>query len=77
MSNSKADKEGKAISLTHQENKLLDAATDIFSNPPDLAEDMAFTHAIFCQVGLPITSKDRKFNRIPRSISAPSVHRQP
>jgi len=64
MSNSKADKEGKAISLTHQENKLLDAATDIFSNPPDLAEDMAFTHAIFCQVGLPRSKVDgREFMR--------------
>lgn len=64
MSNSKSDKEGKAISLTHQENKLLDAATDIFSNPPDLAEDMAFTHAIFCQVGLPRSKVDgREFMR--------------
>ena len=35
MSDSWVDKEGKAISLTHQENKLLDAATDIFSNPPE------------------------------------------
>lgn len=64
MSNSKAEKEGKAISLTHPENKLLDAATDIFSNPPDLAEDMAFTHAIFCQVGLPRSKVDgREFMR--------------
>lgn len=64
MSNSKAEKKGKATSLTHQENKLLDAATDIFSNPPDLAEDMAFTHAIFCQVGLPRSKVDgREFMR--------------
>lgn len=64
MSDSGADKKGKAISLTHQENKLLDAATDIFSNPPDLAEDMAFTHAIFCQVGLPRSKVDgREFMR--------------
>lgn len=64
MSDSGADKKGKVISLTHQENKLLDAATDIFSNPPDLAEDMAFTHAIFCQVGLPRSKVDgREFMR--------------
>ena len=64
MSNSKAEKDGKALSLTHQENKLLGAATDIFSNPPDLAEDMAFAHAIFCQVGLPRSKVDgREFMR--------------
>lgn len=64
MSSNKAEKDGKALSLTRQENKLLDSATDIFSNPPDLAEDMAFTHAIFCQVGLPRSKVDgREFMR--------------
>jgi len=64
MSSSKAEKDGQALSLTHQENKLLDSAIDIFSNPPDLAEDMAFTHAIFCQVGLPRSKVDgREFMR--------------
>lgn len=64
MSSSTAKKDGQALSLTHQENKILDSATDIFSNPPDLAEDMAFTHAIFCQVGLPRSKVDgREFMR--------------
>lgn len=64
MSSSRAKKDGQALSLTHQENKILDSATDIFSNPPDLAEDMAFTHAIFCQVGLPRSKVDgREFMR--------------
>jgi len=64
MSSSKVEKDGQALSLTHQENKLLDSAIDIFSNLPDLAEDMAFTHAIFCQVGLPRSKVDgREFMR--------------
>lgn len=64
MSDRKAEKGKHAINLTPQENKLLDAAADIFCNPPDLAEDMAFTHAIFCQVGLPRSKVDgREFMR--------------
>ena len=35
-----------------QEDKLLDAATGVYGNPPK-GDDMAFTHAVFCQVGLP------------------------
>ena len=35
-----------------QENKLLDVATEVYGNPPK-GDDMAFTHAVFCQVGLP------------------------
>lgn len=42
----------RAVVLTAQENKLLDAATDIATTPPS-GEDMAFTHAVLCQVGLP------------------------
>ena len=36
---------------TRQENKLLDAAAEIYGTLP--TDDMAFTHAVFCQVGLP------------------------
>ncbi|EJC0967052.1 replication protein, partial [Salmonella enterica subsp. enterica serovar Newport] len=38
--------------MTAQESKLLDAASDIAMTPPS-GEDMAFTHAVLCQVGLP------------------------
>ena len=47
--------EGKAyklLDLALQEGKLLDVATEIYGNPPR-GGDMAFTHAVFCQVGLP------------------------
>lgn len=42
----------RAVVLTAQESKLLDAASDIAMTPPS-GEDMAFTHAVLCQVGLP------------------------
>lgn len=38
--------------ITPQQNKLIDVATDIAMTPPS-GEDMAFTHAVLCQVGLP------------------------
>ena len=47
--------EGKArklLDLALQEGKLLNVATEIYGNPPR-GGDMAFTHAVFCQVGLP------------------------
>ena len=47
--------EGKAhklLDLALQEGKLLDVATEIYGNSPR-GDDMAFTHAVFCQVGLP------------------------
>ena len=47
--------EGKAhklLDLALQEGKLLDVATEIYENSPR-GDDMAFTHAVFCQVGLP------------------------
>ena len=47
--------EGKAhklLDLALQDGKLLDVATEIYGNPPR-GDDMAFTHAVFCQVGLP------------------------
>lgn len=43
---------GRTLVLSKQENKLLDVATDIAASPPS-GEDMAFTHAVLCQVGLP------------------------
>lgn len=45
-------KAGRAAVLSEQERKLLDKATTIASVPPT-GEDMAFTHAVLCQVGLP------------------------
>ena len=42
----------KLLDLALQEGKLLDVATEIYGNPPR-GDDMAFTHAVFCQVGLP------------------------
>lgn len=51
------------MSNSRAERKLIDAATDILT-PPDLTDDMAFTHAIFCQVGLPRSKVDgREFIR--------------
>lgn len=38
--------------LTAQEYKLIEVAADIATYPPG-GEDMAFTHAVLCQVGLP------------------------
>ncbi|HBV0869509.1 TPA: replication protein [Klebsiella pneumoniae] len=45
-------KKGQGLILTRADNALIEAAADIASNPP-LGEDMAFTHAVLCQVGLP------------------------
>ena len=42
----------KLLDLALQEGKLLDVATEIYGNSPR-GDDMAFTHAVFCQVGLP------------------------
>ncbi|ELR0169770.1 replication protein [Salmonella enterica subsp. enterica serovar Poona] len=38
--------------LTRQEGKLIEVGAEIATNPPG-GEDMAFTHAVLCQVGLP------------------------
>jgi len=42
---------GRAVP-TRADSMLIGAAADIANNPP-LGEDMAFTHAVLCQVGLP------------------------
>ena len=42
----------------------------------DLAKNIFQVHGVD-ERGKAVLKKDRKFNRIPRSISAPSVHRQP
>lgn len=41
-----------ALVLSAQNEKLLDAATEIIATPPT-GGDMAFTHTVLCQVGLP------------------------
>ena len=46
------DKACRLLDMALQEDKLLDVATEIYGNPPK-GDDMAFTHAVFCQVGLP------------------------
>lgn len=38
--------------LTERDQKLIEAGAEIATNPP-AGEDMAFTHAVLCQVGLP------------------------
>jgi hypothetical protein len=38
--------------LSAQDRKLIEAGAEIATNPPS-GEDMAFTHAVLCQVGLP------------------------
>ncbi|EPB6992086.1 replication protein RepA [Escherichia coli] len=49
--------------LTEQQGKLLDVAAEIATIPPT-GEDMAFTHAVLCQVGLPRAKVDgREFMR--------------
>lgn len=47
-----------------QSTKIFDAAAEIYDTAPT-GEDMAFTHAIFCQVGLPRSKVDgREFMRV-------------
>jgi hypothetical protein len=50
--NDVSNKPSRSSSLTDQCNKLIDAASTIYGNAPT-GDDMAFTHAVFCQVGLP------------------------
>ena len=42
----------KSGPLTRRDSKLIEASTLIATEPPS-GEDMAFTHAVLCQVGLP------------------------
>jgi hypothetical protein len=50
----KKGKPGGELILSAQEVKLLDAAAEIAMSSPDQArENMAFTHTVLCQVGLP------------------------
>ena len=46
-----------AGSLTVADQKLVEAGAEIASSPPS-GEDMAFTHAVLCQVGLPRAKVD-------------------
>ena len=51
------------IILTEQDQKLIEAGAEIATNPPS-GEDMAFTHAVLCQVGLPRSKVEgREFMR--------------
>ena len=57
------DKAYKHLDLAPREGKLLDVATEIYGNLPR-GGDMAFTHAVFCQVGLPRSKVEgREFMR--------------
>ena len=42
----------RPLTLVPQDGQLLDTATGIYGSSPR-GDDMAFTHAVFCQVGLP------------------------
>lgn len=65
--------------LTQSDLKLIEASAEIMSTPPD-GEDMAFTHSVLCQVGLPRSKFDgREFmrqsgvvRRNPRNFRQPS-----
>ena len=49
--------------ITVGDQRLIDAGSSIYSNTPT-GDDMAFTHAVFCQVGLPRSKvKSREFMR--------------
>lgn len=51
------------MAMTDQANKLIDAAVEIETNPPN-GNAMAFNHAVLCQVGLPRSRvKGREFMR--------------
>ncbi len=58
-----ASKRKQPGTLTQSDLKLIDASAEIMSTPPD-GEDMAFTHSVLCQVGLPRSKFDgREFMR--------------
>ncbi len=58
----RAEKSGTPILTAHQK-KLIMAGVEIANNPPT-GEDMAFTHAVLCQVGLPRAKvQSREFMR--------------
>lgn len=60
---SKAVQPQGLLDLSPQESKILTAAEDIYGTPPT-GDDMAFTHAVFCQVGLPRSKVEgREFMR--------------
>ena len=63
MSQEDLTQESKIPETTPQESKLLTASTDIYGTQPT-GDDMAFTHAVFCQVGLPrAKAEGREFMR--------------
>ena len=53
----------RLLTLAPRDGKLLDAATEIYGSP-SRGDAMAFTHAVFCQVGLPRSKVEgREFMR--------------
>lgn len=64
---SQEPKNGKpgGLILSAQDGKLLDVATEIATSTPDeVRENMAFTHTVLCQVGLPRSKVEgREFMR--------------
>ena len=57
-------KERKVLAQGRAMSKLLEVSLDIATEPPDLSADMSFTHAVFCQVGLPRSKVEgREFMR--------------
>jgi hypothetical protein len=58
-----ARKKKEPGTTTRAELKLIDASAQIMGTPPD-GEDMAFTHSVLCQVGLPRSKfEGREFMR--------------
>jgi hypothetical protein len=55
--------ESSGLILTGQNRKLIEAGAEIATTPPT-GDDMAFTHAVLCQVGLPRSKVEgREFMR--------------
>lgn len=58
-----AGPEAAPLTLSKRESKLLNAGVQIATEPPT-GEDMAFTHSVLCQVGLPRSKVEgREFMR--------------
>jgi len=54
----------KKTALSRSDSALIAAAVDIATNQPPSAEEMAYTHAVLCQVGLPRSKVEgREFMR--------------
>ena len=64
MGDRKTENGEKVPVMTRATSKLLKVSADIAGEPLDLSEDLSFSHAVFCQVGLPRSKVEgREFMR--------------